>query len=93
MRVDGVINSREFRTLVHAGKIRFAGNQKLKIYGRLNCASGKRMKKINRVFFSSEEDALCSGYRPCAHCMPKEYYLWRFGVIHGEVLRAGGRDA
>ena len=32
----------------------YAGNKKLKIYGFLNCRSGKRMKRENRVFFSSE---------------------------------------
>ena len=47
----------------------FAGNKKLKIYGVLSCSSGKRMKKENRVFFSSEQEALNNGYRPCGHCM------------------------
>ena len=36
----------------------FAGNRKLKIYGRLNCSSGKRMKRENRLFFSSETEAM-----------------------------------
>jgi methylphosphotriester-DNA--protein-cysteine methyltransferase len=66
----------EFKRLVQSGGIRFAGNRKLKIYGRLNCASGKRMKKVNRVFFTSEEEAVRFGYRPCGHCMRMEYNLW-----------------
>ena len=39
-------------------QIIFAGNKKLKIYGKLNCTSGKRMKKENRIFFSSEKEAV-----------------------------------
>lgn len=61
--------SSELMRLVHAGKIKFAGNKKLRIYGKLNCASGKRMKKGNRVFFSSHEEAELLGYRPCRKCM------------------------
>ena len=59
--------------------IRFAGNKVLKIYGRLNCRSGKRMKKKNRVFFQSEDEALALGFRPCGHCMKEEYKKWKHG--------------
>ncbi len=55
--------------LIRERKIRFAGNVKLKIYGKLNCWSGKRMKKENRVFFENETEAIQSGFRPCGHCM------------------------
>jgi len=48
-----------------------AGNRKLKIYGTLDCYSGKRMKKKNRVFFLTELDALQCSYRPCKICMYK----------------------
>ena len=57
------------RSLIRAGVIRYAGNRKLNIYGKLGCASGKRMKPGNRVFFTSEEEALALGFRPCRHCM------------------------
>jgi methylphosphotriester-DNA--protein-cysteine methyltransferase len=50
-------------------RIQYAGNKRLKIFGRLNCKSGKRMKKENRVFFKTEAEALSSGFRPCGHCM------------------------
>ncbi|HEU5147651.1 MAG TPA: Ada metal-binding domain-containing protein [Chryseosolibacter sp.] len=76
MRIN---NSSEFKRLVRAGEIRFAGNKKLKIYGTLHCASGKRMKRSNRVFFSSEKDAESSGFRPCGKCLPKEYQFWKAG--------------
>ena len=50
---------------------RFAGNKPRKIFGRLDCASGARMmKKGNRVFFLTWEDALASGYHPCKKCKP-----------------------
>jgi methylphosphotriester-DNA--protein-cysteine methyltransferase len=49
---------------------RYAGWKKGKIFGRLNCGSGKKMKKENRVFFLSWKDAINSGYRPCKKCKP-----------------------
>jgi methylphosphotriester-DNA--protein-cysteine methyltransferase len=57
--------------------ILFAGNGKLKIYGLLNCKSGKRMKKQNRLFFVSEVEAVQLGFRPCAHCMNAKYKVWK----------------
>ena len=59
-------------------EIVLAGNKRLKIYGTLNCSSGKRMKEENRVFFSSEHEALENGYRPCGHCMKTKYNEWKY---------------
>jgi len=47
----------------------------------LNCKSGKRMKKENRVFFSTENEAIKSNFRPCGHCMKTEYKKWKNGFI------------
>ena len=58
-------------------QIRFGGNKRLKIFGYLNCKSGKRMKREKRVFFTSEQEAKENGYRPCAHCMKSKYELWK----------------
>jgi methylphosphotriester-DNA--protein-cysteine methyltransferase len=58
-------------------RIRYAGNARLKIFGRLNCKSGKRMKKQHRVFFETETEAISFGFRPCGHCMPGEYKKWK----------------
>ncbi len=69
--------SRQLKVLIDNGEIRLAGNRKLKIYGTLNCASGKRMRMDNRVFFKSEEEAINIGYRPCGHCMRKAYLQWK----------------
>ncbi len=48
----------------------YAGNSKAKIFGRLDCRDGMRMKKENRVFFANAEDAIAQGYRPCKNCKP-----------------------
>ena len=62
-------------------QICFAGNMQLKIYGTLHCKSGKRMKKQNRIFFISQNEAVENGYRPCGHCMKSEYKKWKDGII------------
>jgi len=56
---------------------KYAGWRPGKIFGRLDCKSGKRMKKENRVFFLTWQDAICEGYRPCKKCKPtpKDTYL------------------
>jgi len=69
--------TRQLKILIGRGEVQLAGNSKLKIYGKLNCRSGKRMKTENRVFFKSETEATKMSYRPCGHCMRKEYLLWK----------------
>ena len=71
------VSSDWIRSQIKKRKICFAGNVKLKICGRLNCASGKRMKKENRVFFETLEEAFQLGFRPCGHCMKAEYKKWK----------------
>lgn len=65
------------KSKIRRNEINLGGNQKLKIYGLLSCSSGKRMKKENRIFFISENEALENNYRPCAHCMKAEYKQWK----------------
>jgi methylphosphotriester-DNA--protein-cysteine methyltransferase len=62
---------------IKSREVVFAGNKKLEIYGALSCFSGNRMKKENRVFFSSEQEAVNNGYRPCGHCMIGKYKIWK----------------
>jgi len=50
---------------------KYAGWKKGKIFGRLDCTSGMRMKKENRVFFLTWKDAIAEGYRPCKLCKPQ----------------------
>ncbi|MEQ9287287.1 MAG: Ada metal-binding domain-containing protein [Cyclobacteriaceae bacterium] len=75
------ISNPELLKKIRAREINFAGNARLKIYGRLNCKSGKRMKKENRVFFASDGEATRHHYRPCGHCMGKYYKQWKVGLI------------
>lgn len=56
------------------------GNARLKIYGLLKCTSGKRMKKENRVFFRSVDEAHQHGYRPCGHCLKTAYKQWIYST-------------
>lgn len=71
------ISNIDLRNKIRKQEILFGGNRKLKIYGKLSCASGKRMKRESRVFFASEKEALAFNYRPCGHCMKMEYEKWK----------------
>jgi len=71
------IDAATLRRKIKQYEINFGGNRKLKIYGTLHCKSGKRMKKENRVFFISENEAVNMGYRPCGHCMKSKYKQWK----------------
>jgi methylphosphotriester-DNA--protein-cysteine methyltransferase len=75
------ISAVQLRTELRQKRILIAGNAKLRIYGTLKCASGKRMKKENRVFFSSILEAEQQHYRPCGNCLPKAYKKWKDGII------------
>jgi methylphosphotriester-DNA--protein-cysteine methyltransferase len=69
--------SRALYKLIAAGQIKLGGNKKLKIYGTLNCASGKRMKVENRILFKDEEEAIANNFRPCGNCLAAEYKIWK----------------
>jgi methylphosphotriester-DNA--protein-cysteine methyltransferase len=74
------LGQKEIIQLIRAEAIAFAGNSNLKIYGKINCGSGKRMKKEKRVFFESETEAISHGFRPCGHCMRDRYSIWRKSI-------------
>ena len=69
--------SRKLKLMIDEKRVQFGGNAKLKIYGTLTCGSGKRMKPENRVFFTSETEAIGLGYRPCGYCMREAYSKWK----------------
>ena len=71
------INAARLRSKIKHSAICFGGNMKLKIFGTLKCRSGKRMKKQNRVFFVSKNEAIENDYRPCGHCLPEQYKIWK----------------
>ncbi len=75
------ITDSELKNGIKQKAILIGGNRKLKIYGTLKCTSGKRMKRDNRVFFQSEQDAIKMGYRPCGHCMKPAYKKWKDGLV------------
>ncbi|MEI6731349.1 MAG: Ada metal-binding domain-containing protein [archaeon] len=69
---------------------KYGGYKPRKIFGRLDCKSGMRMKKENRVFFHTLEDAVMEGYRPCGNCRPldeKEFERIRHFVPQYSSLR------
>lgn len=77
MILHSKIEDDDLRSQIRSAEILFGGNKKLEIYGTLRCSSGKRMKKENRIFFSSESEAIENGYRPCGHCMKDNYKKWK----------------
>lgn len=70
------LTTSQLKNLILTDEILFGGNARLKIYGTLSCTSGKRMKKQNRVFFADEIEAKNNGFRPCGHCLRKQYLKW-----------------
>lgn len=78
------ISDTALREKIKRKEIRYGGNRKLRIYGLLKCTSGKRMKRENRVFFATEEEALKNEYRPCGHCMKSEYKKWKNGFVQSD---------
>ena len=75
------LKDKELAKLIKQKNIQFGGNAKLKIYGTLHCKSGKRMKQENRVFFLSKQDAKNHGFRPCGHCMKRDYLKCKNGFV------------
>ena len=75
------ISTEELKKHLKNKDICLAGNVRLKIYGLLKCRSGKRMKKENRVFFRSVDEALQHGYRPCGHCLKIAYKQWIYSTL------------
>lgn len=70
------ITDEYLRREIKALHLQFGGNAQMKIYGTLDCKSGKRMKRENRIFFTSENEAMKRGYRPCGNCMKDKAKEW-----------------
>ena len=84
MIIHDQISDSGLRAAIRRQTIRLAGNIRDKIYGRLDCRSGRRMKRVNRVFFADEPEAVSLGFRPCGHCMRKNYIAWKADHILSE---------
>ena len=48
----------------------YIGNSKSKVFHRPNCRHARRIKPEYRVIFSTREEAINAGYRPCKVCKP-----------------------
>ena len=68
MKLYTILKDNEFIQSETPGN--YAGWGPGKIFGTLDCKSGKRMKKENSVFFHTLEDAVKQNYRPCKNCKP-----------------------
>src|SRR5215213_5336586 len=81
MTLHSDISHIELRKQIRLTNLNFGANIKLKIYGKLTCWSGKKLKKANRVFFSSQKDAEDKGCRPYGHCMAIDYKNWKHSKV------------
>ena len=79
LRRHAQLSDQDLIKLLRTRQNMFAGNARLKIYGKLDCAAGRRLKKHNRVFFSSTLEAVKQGYRPCGRCLKPDYLKWKNG--------------
>jgi methylphosphotriester-DNA--protein-cysteine methyltransferase len=70
------ISDQDLRRDLKRGQWRVGVNARLKIFGTLDCHSGKRMKRKNRVFFANAAEARAAGYRPCGNSMKEAYQAW-----------------
>lgn len=75
------MSDNELRRKIKSKEIGVGGNRGLKIYGTLSCHFGIKMRRENRVFFNSENEAVEKGYRPCGHCMKEQYQKWKNGFV------------
>lgn len=78
------LDDASLRRLIKKKIICLGGNRRLFIFGSLRCASGRRMKKENRIFFNSAHEAVMNGFRPCSHCLRSAYKIWKDGIVHEE---------
>ena len=52
------------------GQQMFNACKTTRIFCRPNCPPGRRTKQENRLVFSSSNEAIGMGYRPCLVCLP-----------------------
>lgn len=81
MILHSEISDSELLSKIKQQEICFGGNKKLKIYGTLSCASGKKIKRENRIFFLTEKEAIANCFRPCGHCLKEKYKKWKHETI------------
>ena len=77
------LDAAALRARLRDGSLTLAGNRWLKIYGRLDCSAGRRMKRGSRVFFTDLAAAEDAGFRPCGRCCRAAYDVWKSTVNSG----------
>ena len=82
LRHDAVTEA-TLRTRFRDGSLTMAGNRWLKIYGRLGCPAGRRMRRGSLVFFADATAAEAAGYRFCARCCWASYDVWKSAANSG----------
>ena len=78
-----MIDEVSLHRMIRDGRLTFAGNRRQKIFGRLDCRTGRRLARRNRIFFASRGEAERLGYRPCARCLPAAYDVWKSSANSG----------
>lgn len=86
------IDAAALRARLRDSSLTLAGNRRLKIYGRLDCPAGRRMKRSSRVFFTDRTAAEDAGYRPCGRCCRGAYDVWKSTVNSG-ILKTWSRSS
>lgn len=74
------LSDAEVRRLIQRRRIMLAGNRSRKVMGRLDCSSGRRMHRKNRILFPHAFIGTRSGYRPCGHCCRNAHWRWKRGM-------------
>jgi hypothetical protein len=81
MKSHSELSDLDLRSKIKQKEIGLGGNINLKIFGTLSCASGKKLKRENRVFFLDEKEAIENGFRPCGNCLKPKYQKWKDEII------------
>ena len=67
---NGSAAQRWYLTEVYTPAVDYIANKNSGIFHISTCDSVSRMSEANKVFYSSREDAINDGYRPCENCNP-----------------------
>lgn len=67
---NAVVSTDDKTILASAASKKYVGNRNTKKFHRLSCRNVKRMKKSNKVYFSTRKKAVKARYKACKHCHP-----------------------
>ena len=55
----------EITQVEEPGQVKFVGSIKSDVFHYLNCSYVKKIKEENKIYFSSYDEAVSKGYKPC----------------------------